>query len=291
MSTRAFCPADDARQRLAEDRLYRFHGGLRLRHNKKISCELPVSAVPLPERLFVPLQQQAGPEARANVDVGQQVLKGEVIGCFRHLGAGCLHAPTSGTVEAITDHPASQASGRDGRCIVIRADGRDAWRPREPIGDWCAAEPRDLRNRIAGCGIVGLGGAAFPMHVKLRPPKDQPIEVLIVNGCECEPYLTSDHRTMLEHPDDVHMGIRIVLRALGINRAVIGIEANKPDAIEVMEKFAGDDITFDRGLRHRSRQRCDVRGNVGNRHTVGQRHRHGRVGRRVCLRRQLSPTG
>jgi electron transport complex protein RnfC len=224
VSTRAFCSADDARQRLAEDRLYRFHGGLRLRHNKKISCELPVSPVPLPKRLFVPLRQQAGPEARANVDVGQQVLKGEVIGCFRHLGAGCLHAPTSGTVEAITDHPASQASGRDGRCIVIRADGRDAWRPREPIGDWCAAEPRDLRNRIAGCGIVGLGGAMFPTGYKVDQASARGIHTVILNGSECEPWISCDEMLMREEPDAIVLGARILQRAVGAEQTVIAIE-------------------------------------------------------------------
>jgi electron transport complex protein RnfC len=107
---------------------------------------------------------------------------------------------------------------------------------------WQDVRDVDLSLEIAKAGIVGLGGAAFPSHVKLTPPKDQPIEVLLVNGCECEPYLTSDHRTMLERPEDVHLGIRIELKALGINRAVIGIEANKPDAIEVMRKTAPDDL-------------------------------------------------
>jgi len=95
---------------------------------------------------------------------------------------------------------------------------------------------------IYQAGIVGLGGAAFPSHVKLNPPEDQPVDVLLVNGCECEPYLTSDHRTMLERPEQVHLGTRIMLKALGIERAVIGIEANKPDAIEMMRKTAPDDL-------------------------------------------------
>ncbi|MEJ2383070.1 MAG: electron transport complex subunit RsxC [Xanthomonadales bacterium] len=224
MSTRAFAFDDDARQRLAENRLYRFHGGLRLRHNKKISCELPVAPVPLPERLFVPLLQQAGPEARPTVEPGQHVLKGEAIGCFRHLGAGCLHAPTSGTVEAIIDHPASQASGQDGRCIVIRPDGRDAWRPREPIADWGHAAPSALRRRIADSGIVGLGGAVFPTGYKVDQASARGIHTVILNGSECEPWISCDEMLMREQPDAIVLGARILQRAVGAERTLIAIE-------------------------------------------------------------------
>ena len=107
---------------------------------------------------------------------------------------------------------------------------------------WQDVPEEDLSKEIAKAGIVGLGGAAFPSHVKLCPPKDQPVELLLINGCECEPYLTSDHRVMLEQPEKVYEGIRIALRALGITRCVIGIEANKPDAIEMMRKTKPDDL-------------------------------------------------
>ena len=110
------------------------------------------------------------------------------------------------------------------------------------VPHWDEVPAEQLSEERSTAGIVGLGGAAFPMHVKLRPPDDQPVDVLMVNGSECEPSLTSDHRTMLERPEYVHQGIRIVLRALGISRAVIGIEANKPDAIEVMRDTAPDDL-------------------------------------------------
>ena len=246
MSTRAFSAADDARQRLAEDRLYRFHGGLRLRHNKKISCELPVAPVPLPERLYVPLLQQAGPEARATVQPGQQVLKGEPIGCFRHFGAGCLHAPTSGTVEAIVDHPASQASGRDGRCIVIRPDGRDAWRAREPITEWQTADPRDLRRRIAGSGIVGLGGAVFPTGYKVDQASARGIHTVILNGSECEPWISCDEMLMREQPDAIVLGARILQRAVGASETLIAIEDQMGAVHEALQnavdRSGADDI-------------------------------------------------
>ena len=130
-------PADAARA--AGTRLYRFDGGLRLRHHKKMSCEVPVQRAALPQRLYVPLLQHTGREAEASVVTGQQVLKGDPIGCFRHLGSGCVHAPTSGTVSAVVRHPISHPSGRDGLCIVIRPDGLDQWRQRRPIENWAEA--------------------------------------------------------------------------------------------------------------------------------------------------------
>ena len=246
MNTRAFAARDDARQRLAENRLYHFHGGLRLRHNKKVSCELPVAPAPLPERLFVPLLQQSGPEARATVQAGQQVLKGEAIGCYRHLGAGCLHAPTSGTVEAIIDHPASQASGRDGRCIVIRPDGRDAWRPRQPIADWQATDPRDLRRRIADSGIVGLGGAVFPTGYKVDQASARGIHTVILNGSECEPWISCDEMLMREQPDAIVLGARILQRAVGAEQTLIAIEDQMGAVHQALqnavERSGADDI-------------------------------------------------
>jgi len=246
MTTHAFSPRDDARARLAEDRLYRFHGGLRLRHNKKVSCELPVASVPLPERLFVPLLQHAGPEARATVEPGQAVLRGESIGCFRHLGAGCLHAPTSGTVEAIVDHPASRASGRDGACIVLRPDGRDEWRPREPLVDWAAADPAELRRRIAGSGIVGLGGAVFPTGYKVDQASARGIHTVILNGSECEPWISCDEMLMREEPDAIVLGARILQRAVGAEQTLIAIEDQMGAVSEALQgavdRSGADDI-------------------------------------------------
>jgi electron transport complex protein RnfC len=224
MSTHAFTRADDARARLESGRLYHFHGGLRLRHNKKVSCELPVAPAPLPERLFVPLLQHAGAPASATVAPGQAVLRGEAIGSFRQFGAGCLHAPTSGTVEAIVAHPASHVSGHDGPCIVIRPDGRDAWRPREPIADWPSADPETLRQRIASAGIVGLGGAVFPTGYKVAQARERRIHTVILNGSECEPWISCDEMLMREQPDSIVLGARILQRAVGAAQTLIAIE-------------------------------------------------------------------
>src|SRR5210317_704050 len=145
--------------RLAGEQLYHFHGGLRLRHNKKISCELPVAKTPLALRYYVPLLQQKGQEAEAMVSVGQVVRKGDPLGCFKQLGSGYVHAPTSGVVSAIALHPNSHPSGEDGRCVVIKPDGLDQWTDLEPIENWEQTEPALLRQKIQSSGIVGLGGA------------------------------------------------------------------------------------------------------------------------------------
>ena len=150
--------ADAVRQaREAGKRLFHFHGGLRLRHNKKISCGHPLEKSPLPPRLYVPLLQHTGREAEPTVSAGQKVLKGDQIGCFGHLGRGCIHAPTSGTVSAVIRHPNSHPSGEDGLCVVIRPDGLDQWKRLEPVPDWRTADPADLRHKIRQSGIVGLG--------------------------------------------------------------------------------------------------------------------------------------
>jgi electron transport complex protein RnfC len=210
--------------RKAGDRLHSFHGGLRLRHNKKISCEMPVQRAALPQRLYVPLLQHTGREAEPTVSEGQHVLKGEQIGCFKHLGSGFVHAPTSGTVSAIVKHPISHPSGLEGRCIVIRPDGLDQWKDRDPIHDWQSVDPEELRKRIRNSGIVGLGGAVFPTAYKVQEASRRGIHTLILNGSECEPYISCDEMLMREQPDSIVQGARILQRAVGAERTLIAIE-------------------------------------------------------------------
>jgi len=213
-----------AQARLAGTKLHHFHGGLQLRHNKQISCELPIERAALPERFYVPLLQHTGQEAKPVVPPGQRVLKGEVIGCFEHLGSGCIHAPTSGTVSAIVMHPNSHASGLDGRCVVIEPDGADQWTRLEPVEDWRAAEPEALRRIIRGAGIVGLGGAVFPTAHKVHEASQRGIHTLILNGAECEPYISCDEMLMREQPASIILGAQILQRAVGAGRSVIAIE-------------------------------------------------------------------
>jgi electron transport complex protein RnfC len=215
-------PVEQAR--LAGARLHHFHGGLRLRHNKKISCELPVARSAMPERFYVPLLQHSGRQAEPLVAPGQRVLKGQVIGCPEHPDSGCVHAPTSGTVSDIGLHPISHPSGIDGRCVIIEPDGLDQWTELHPVTDWQSAEPEDLRRIIGSAGIVGLGGAVFPTGVKVREASRRGIHTLVLNGAECEPYISCDEMLMREQPASIILGAQILQRAVGAERTLIAIE-------------------------------------------------------------------
>ena len=201
---------------------HHFHGGLRLRHNKKISCRDPVERPPLPELLAVPLLQHAGDVAEPFVKVGEQVFKGQQIGQCQPCAA--VHSPVSGRVEAIEDRPMSHPSGRPGLCVVIRPDGREQWGQLKAVRDWQTAAPDILINQLQDCGMAGLGGAVFPTHAKARDGRDRQIHTLILNGAECEPYISCDEMLMRERPDKIILGARILRRALGAERVVIAIE-------------------------------------------------------------------
>ena len=230
--------------RNAGEQVHHFHGGLHLRHNKKISCETPVERTPLPGHLVVPLLQQYGREAEATVKTGQKVLKGDEIGYFAHLGGGFVHAPSSGIVQAVTRRPISHPSGADGWCVVIETDGLDQWKGLEPLTDWPDADPAVLRQKIRNSGIVGLGGAVFPTAFKTDEAIKRGIHTLILNGSECEPYISCDEMLMREEPDSVILGARILQRAIGASRTVIAIEdqmgiVNR--ALKQAVESAGDD--------------------------------------------------
>lgn len=213
---------DQARH--AGEKLHRFHGGLHLRHNKQISCEQPIQRTPLPARLFIPLLQQAGMEAQAVVEPGQKVLKGELIGHCAGPIPTFVHASTSGTVTAIARHAISHPSGLEGLCVVLKPDGRDRWTNLTPEANWQSADPVDLNTRIAACGIVGLGGAAFPTGRKIEAARQSGVHTLILNGAECEPYISCDEMLMREQPDSVIAGARILQRACGAEKVIIALE-------------------------------------------------------------------
>ena len=221
--------------------LLSFKHGVHPPENKDITAGIASRRFPFPEEIILPLSQHIGTPAKALVKPGDYIERGDVIAEAAGFISSAVHATASGTVKSIELWP--HPSGNMAPSIRIAVDPNSAQmrRPRT-VPRWQDVKDEDLSKEIGKAGIVGLGGAAFPSHVKLNPPKDQPIDLLLINGCECEPYLTSDHRTMLERPDDVYTGIRIALKALGITRAVIGIEANKPDAIEMMRKTAPSDL-------------------------------------------------
>lgn len=216
-----------------------FKGGVHPAGNKGSTEGKPIEAMPLPLRVVIPLQQHTGAACEPVVKVGDEVKEGQRIGEPRGFVSSPIHASISGVVVAIDAFPHPVIP------VPVRAIVIESKAPISPIvwdkkADWSSLAAKDLLDKICDAGIVGLGGAAFPTHVKLSPPKEDAIDTLIINGVECEPYLTSDHRLMLERPGDVVEGIRILLRVLGVRRVFVAIEKNKPDAIRIMRERTAD---------------------------------------------------
>ena len=214
-------------------------GGVHPQDNKQFSAHQPITECPLPQKAIIPLVQHIGAPTQAVVEVGAKVKVGELLAKAGGFVSANICSPVSGTVTKIGDW--KDAWGAPGQAIFIDVEGDD-WLPeidRSPkLAHQCALEPKAIIDKISAAGIVGLGGACFPTHVKLLPPPGKKAEVLIVNGVECEPYLTCDHQLMLEHGEEIIIGIEILKKALGVDHAIIGIENNKPDAIEHMTRLA-----------------------------------------------------
>jgi electron transport complex protein RnfC len=216
-------------------RVWAFDGGLHLPDHKLESTGRPVRPAALPARLWLPLQQHIGEPAQPVVSVGDLVLKGQLVARPKGAVSAGIHAPTSGTIVAIGPHAIPHPSGLSATCIELASDGRDAWAELPaPWPDFAARDPAELRERVRWAGIVGLGGAAFPSSLKLSPRADQPIHTLVLNGAECEPYITCDDMLMRGHPDRVVEGARVLRHVVGAGIVLIGIEDNKPEAIAAM---------------------------------------------------------
>lgn len=215
-------------------KLKTFAGGLHPPDNKEWSAHKTIEDCPLPEQLIIPLSQHIGLPAEPCVNPGDRVKKGQPVGQAKGFVSVPVHASTSGEVVAVEPRP--HPSGRDLPAVVIVPDGVDEWIAGIETARCEELSPDQMRERIRNAGVVGMGGATFPAHVKLSPPTEKPIDTLILNGVECEPYLTADHRLMLEQPQRILAGIVAIQRTLDVSRVFIGIEANKPDAIAVMEK-------------------------------------------------------
>jgi electron transport complex protein RnfC len=211
-----------------------FPGGIHLPDRKAATAGLPVARGPMPGRLAVLLAQTPGEPSRPVVAAGERVLRGQLIAEPAGALGAALHAPTSGRVEAIgrCPHPALV----EAEAIFIAPDGADQWAPGAnlPLGEGvlAALKPGEIVERIRAAGLVGMGGAAFPTHVKLSPPAEGLIQVVILNGCESEPCLTADHRLMLERAPEIVRGLRLLMRSVGAARGIVAVEANKPDAFE-----------------------------------------------------------
>lgn len=219
-------------------KLFKFRGGVHPEGRKDLSAEPPIRALPLPERLFVPLQQHIGAPAKHQVAVGDHVQKGQLLAAGVGLVSAPVHAPTSGRVIALGDFPAPHPSGLPVATLTIESDGADAWLDMEPPADPFALAPEEIAMRVGAAGIVGLGGAAFPSVVKLKLSRNSEVRVLIMNGGECEPYLTCDDRLMRERAGEVVEGIRLIRHATGAREVLVGIEDNKPEAIAAMTAAA-----------------------------------------------------
>ena len=217
-----------------------FHGGIHPGEYKKGTAGKPIVDLVPPEELILPLSQHIGAPAKPCVKPGDRVFMGQKIAEADGFMSANIHASVSGTVVAIEKrlHPNSVLT----ESIVIKNDGLDELAPRiEGYGeDFKSKSPKELIEIIKEAGIVGLGGATFPVHVKLSVPEEAKIDYIIIDGAECEPYLTSDHRAMLEKPDEIITGLKILMHILGLKDGYIAIENNKPDAIATMKKKAAE---------------------------------------------------
>jgi len=220
-------------------KLFPIRGGIHPEYRKELSSEMAIEALPMPAELFIPLQQHIGAPAEAIVREGDLVKKGQMIARSQGTVSAPQHAPTSGRIKAVAEIAAPHPSGLPQPTIIIEADGKDEWAELPaPIADPFAASRDEINERVAAAGIVGLGGATFPSAVKLNLGIQNKLEILLINGAECEPYLTCDDRVMREYADQVIDGARIMAHTLGAPRVVIGIEDNKPQAIAAMRKVA-----------------------------------------------------
>jgi len=215
-------------------------GGVHPPENK-FSANRPIEVLPLPAKVSIPVSQHIGAPATILVNKGSKVKVGQLIAKSAGFISANIHSSVSGTVEST--EPVLDSSGYKRPAITIKVED-DEWEPsidRSPeIKRDINVDAQTIISRIAEAGIVGLGGATFPSHVKLSVPADRKANVLIINGVECEPYLTSDHRLMLEKGQELMVGIQLLMRALNVDKAMVGIENNKPDAIKYLSEIAGE---------------------------------------------------
>ncbi len=215
--------------------LFKFHGGVHPPENKLESTSTPIRHVPMPERLVLPLRQHVGNLPKMRVQAGDRVLKGQLLAEAEGSVSAAVHAPTSGIILAIDEQVIPHPSGLPDMCITLQPDGEDRWIERRPV-DWRNADRKQLVASLRESGVVGMGGATFPTQIKLRPGGQSGVRVLILNGAECEPYITCDDLLMRERADEVVKGIEVAQYLLGAERCVIGIEDNKPQAAAAMRE-------------------------------------------------------
>ncbi len=212
-----------------------FKGGIHPLEKKDITKDKSFTTLSIPQVCYIPLQQHLGKPAAPVVNIGDVVQEGQLIGKAEGFISANIHSSIPGKVIDISEHPTIYS--KKGKCVVIEAEGKFTTSGKQlEEKKWESLSQEDILNIVRDAGIVGLGGAAFPTSVKLSPPKDKKIDSLVINGSECEPYLTVDDMLMRSFPNEIIEGIQITLKILGINNAYIGIESNKPEAIAALEK-------------------------------------------------------
>ena len=218
-----------------------FRGGVHPDDAKNQTRGLKIQELPPPDEAVILLSQHIGAPCAATVAKGDRVLTGQVVGKPQGFVSAPIHASVTGKVTAVEPRP-NPVTGAPVPAVVIERDGEDEWAEgtNTPKRDASGLTPDAIKEKILAAGIVGLGGATFPTHVKLSPPPDMKIDTVILNAAECEPYLTCDHRLMLEKPAEIVDGFGLLMRALGCKNGIIAIESNKPDAFEAMRRAAGN---------------------------------------------------
>ena len=224
----------DVLTRFNSGKLWEFDGGIHPPDMKSQSNGTPIRTLPLPDDFYVPLKQHAGRAGNLLVKPGDQVLKGQPLTQGDGLQSLPVHAPTSGTVIDIVPYVAPHPSGLTETCVHIKADGLDQWRPQMPIEDFFTQTREQLIEKIYQAGIAGLGGAVFPTAAKIHSAEKQ-VKLLIINGAECEPYITCDDRLMRDYADEIIEGVRILRYILRPEKVVIAVEDNKLEAVSALE--------------------------------------------------------
>ncbi len=218
-------------------KLLSFKGGIHPPHNKETTEHIPVEIMKAPQLVYIPLSQHIGAPCTSLVKIGDQVKIGQKIGEPQGFVSSPVHSSVSGKVKTIKQM--TSPSGQPSNCIVVENDFTDEIDDQiTPFGSVETLSAEKILDIVKEMGIVGMGGATFPTHVKMSPPKEKNIDVVILNGAECEPYLTADHRLMLESPNDIIDGLLAIMKSLGVKKGYIGIENNKPDCIKTMLKAA-----------------------------------------------------
>lgn len=233
---------DDIIEKLDNHQLWDFPGGVFPAERKSLSNQPPICKLSIPQRLYVTVKQHIGVEGHLIVEVGQKVLKGQPLTKSMNPFAVPIHAPTSGEIAAIGKHVSAHPSGLSELTVEIISDQEDKWTKLYPLVDYQNQPKMQVLTAICDAGISGMGGAGFPTHIKSSPKKD--VDFLIINGIECEPYITSDDRLMREHAWQIRQGIDVLCHLINPKHILIGIENNKPEAIEALQVACRENANY-----------------------------------------------